>query len=177
MGAFNDNALRILDVAESAMESNLNPSVLTIVMGAEGGIRIIGESDWPLESLRLHYGAEMVYRVRQQGDAIRLEGRAGSRTCLFETAKLDGAARSSGGGRGSGGVSNSNGLLATASSREGASDLRRDAPAAARDRLLVPELPPTYEVIRGAEKILNTASRTSVRTPQRLLTYRAERPV
>ena len=120
MGTFKDNALRILEVAESALESNLNPTGLTIVMGVEGGIRIIGESDWPLESLRLHYGAEMVYRVRQQGNAIRLEGRAGSRTCLFETAKLNGAARSSGGGSGSGGLLCSNGLLAIHSSRYGA---------------------------------------------------------
>jgi len=89
---FRENAVRILEVAESAMEGNLTPTDLTIVIGGEGGIRILGESDWSLESLQSHHGADMVYRVRQQGNAVRLEGRAGSRTCLFESAKLDGAA-------------------------------------------------------------------------------------
>jgi hypothetical protein len=140
---FNDNALRIIEVAESAIEKNLAPAEWTIVIGTEGGIRMIGESDWPLESLQSQHGAEMVYRVRQQGTAIRLEGRAGSRTCLFETAKLDGAAHCSGG------VSS---LLAS-------------------DRLLRPALPPAYDVVnRPAAQSSYSASRTiSVRTSQLLL--------
>jgi len=70
MGRFNDNAMSILEIAESAMEGNLSAQEWTIVIGSEGGIRMIGESDWPLETLQSHHGAEMVYRVRQQGNAI-----------------------------------------------------------------------------------------------------------
>jgi len=149
---FNENALSIIEIAESAMEGNLAPTDWTIVIGSEGRIRILGESDWPLESLQSHHGAEMVYRVRQQGNAIRLEGRAGSRTCLFETAKLDGAARFSGGVSGSGGASSSNGLLAS-------------------DRLLRPALPPAYEVVTSpAAQSKHSASRLcSLRTSQLLL--------
>jgi hypothetical protein len=68
-------------------------SNMTIVIGQEGGIRLIAESDWPLDTLQAHHGAQMVYRVRQQAETLRLEGRAGSRTCLFESEKLNGAAR------------------------------------------------------------------------------------
>jgi hypothetical protein len=66
---------------------------MTIVIGQEGGIRLIAESDWPLDALLAHHGAQMVYRVRQQDQTVRLEGRAGTRTCLFESEKLNGAAR------------------------------------------------------------------------------------
>jgi hypothetical protein len=66
---------------------------MTIVIGQEGGIRLIAETDWPLDSLQAHHGAQMVYRVRQQDGSLRLEGRAGTRTCLFESAKLNRAAR------------------------------------------------------------------------------------
>ena len=68
-------------------------SNMTIVIGQEGSIRLIAESDWPLDTLQAHHGAQMVYRVRQQDETLRLEGRAGSRTCLFKSEKLNGAAR------------------------------------------------------------------------------------
>ena len=35
----------------------------------------------------------MAFRVRHKDGNVRLEGRAGSRTCLFETAKPNGAVR------------------------------------------------------------------------------------
>ena len=47
----------------------------------------------PLEVLQQDHGAQMIYRVTQQESSVRLEGRAGSRTCLFEAEKPDGAAR------------------------------------------------------------------------------------
>jgi hypothetical protein len=90
---FAANAESIFSAAEAALIAGHDPTDMTIVIGQEGGIRLIAQSDWPLDSLQAHYGAQMVYRVRQQADTLRLEGRAGSRTCLFETAKLNGAAR------------------------------------------------------------------------------------
>lgn len=47
----------------------------------------------PLEVLQQEHGSQMIYRVTQQESRVRLEGRAGSRTCLFEAEKPDGAAR------------------------------------------------------------------------------------
>jgi hypothetical protein len=88
-----ENATSIFETAETAMAAGHVPTDMTIVIGQEGGIRLIAESDWPLDNLQAHLGAEMVYRVRHQDNSLRLEGRAGSRTCLFETEKLNGVAR------------------------------------------------------------------------------------
>ena len=92
MSRFVDNAMQILNAAESAVESGHTPSDMTILMTPQG-IRMIADSDWPLESLQLHHGAEMAYRVSQSAIIVRVEGRAGARTCLFETAKPEQAAR------------------------------------------------------------------------------------
>jgi hypothetical protein len=66
---------------------------MTILITAEGGIRMVADSDWPLDSLQAHHGAKMAYRVSQSATVVRVEGRADSRTCLFETAKPERAAR------------------------------------------------------------------------------------
>ena len=92
MSRFVDNALQILNAAESAVESGHAPSDMTILVTPQG-IRMIAGSDWPLESLQLHHGAEMAYRVSQSAVIVRVEGRAGSRTCMFETVKPEQAAR------------------------------------------------------------------------------------
>ena len=92
MSQFVDNAVQILSAAESAVQSGHTPSDMTILITPEG-IRMIADSDWPLESLQLHHGAEMAYRVSQSAIIVRVEGRTGSRTCLFETAKPERAAR------------------------------------------------------------------------------------
>jgi hypothetical protein len=88
-----DNAASIFEAAETAMSAGHVATDMTIVIGQGGGIRMIAESDWPLDNLQAHLGAEMVYRIRQQDNSLRLEGRAGSRTCLFETEKLNKVAR------------------------------------------------------------------------------------
>ncbi len=54
---------------------------------------MVADSDWPLDTLQLHVGAQMAYRVSHKAAMVRVEGRAGSRTCLFETAKPERAAR------------------------------------------------------------------------------------
>lgn len=54
---------------------------------------MVADSDWPLESLRLHHGSRAAYRVTPRQDRVRVEGRAGARTCLFETEMPERAAR------------------------------------------------------------------------------------
>ncbi len=89
---FFEDAANLLDAAECAAHSGQAPSHLTIVLGGEGGIRMIADSDWPLDSLQAYHGAASVYRVSGQNENIRVEGREGSRTCLFESPKRPSAA-------------------------------------------------------------------------------------
>jgi hypothetical protein len=89
---FVDNAVQILNAAESAVESGHTPSDMTILITPEG-IRMIADSDWPLDSLQLQHGAEMAYRVSRSAINVRVEGRTGSRTCLLETVKPECAVR------------------------------------------------------------------------------------
>lgn len=93
MSRFLDNAVQILDAAESAVQSGHTPTDMTILITAEGAIRMVADSDWPLESLQSHHGAKMAYRVSQNASLVRVEGRENSRTCLFETAKPERVAR------------------------------------------------------------------------------------
>ena len=90
---FVENAVRILEAAESAVESGHTPSDVTILIGPEGSLRMVADSDWPLDSLQSFHSSNMAYRVSQRASMVRVEGRAGSRTCLFETPKPERAAR------------------------------------------------------------------------------------
>ncbi len=59
---------------------------MTILIGAQGGIRMVVDSDWPLDSLQADHGAEMAYRVSQNHEITRVEGRSFGQTCTFQTA-------------------------------------------------------------------------------------------
>ena len=85
--------MQILDAAESALQSGQTPTDMTILISAEGGIHMVADSDWPLDSLQSHHGAKMAYRVSQNASHVRVEGREQSRTCLLETVKPKQAAR------------------------------------------------------------------------------------
>ena len=93
VSAFVENAANLLDAAECAVRCGDTPSHLTILLGCEGGIRMIADSDWPLESLQAHHGASMAYRVVRGPQNVRVEGRDGRRTCVFESPKPAQAAR------------------------------------------------------------------------------------
>ncbi len=80
MSRFAQHAAEILDAAESAGSC----SDLTILLGPEG-MRLISDSDWPLDSLLWRHGAQSAYRLTERGGSIRVEGREGSRTCLLES--------------------------------------------------------------------------------------------
>ena len=59
---------------------------MTILIGQDNGIRMIADSDWPLESLLLDRGARMAYRISSDSAGVRVEGREGSRRCVMEAA-------------------------------------------------------------------------------------------
>ena len=93
MSRFVENAERILEVAESAGAAGYAVPEWTILFTPRGGIQMVADSDWPLESLQADRGARMAFRVSRQRGKVRVEGRAGARTCLFEAGKPNGAAR------------------------------------------------------------------------------------
>lgn len=90
---FVENAARIFEAAESAALSGRSVSDMTILISPSGAIRMVADSDWPLDSLQALHGAQMAYRVSQQQDTVRVQGRAGSSTCHFQTEKPQRIAR------------------------------------------------------------------------------------
>ena len=76
---FLENALELFDAAERSSASGQELSEMTILISPAGGIRIVADSDWPLESLQAHRGAGMAYRISHQGKTVRLEGHTDER--------------------------------------------------------------------------------------------------
>ncbi len=93
MSRFLENALALYETVENSSGVGHELSDLTILISATGGILLMAGCDWPLDSLQGERGAQMVFRVRRQDDTVRVEGRAGLRTCLFETTKPGWASR------------------------------------------------------------------------------------
>jgi hypothetical protein len=75
----------ILDAAENASRKGLVCSEMTILIGPEGHIHMVADSDWPLDSLARHHGAKSAYRVSERTGSIQVEGRDGTRRCLLES--------------------------------------------------------------------------------------------
>ena len=88
MSRFAEQAEEIFRAAESAGSA----SDLTILLGPEG-IRMIADSDWPLDSLLWHHGATTAYRVSESRGAVRVEGRQGAARCVIEAARPAAVAR------------------------------------------------------------------------------------
>ena len=81
---FVDTAVEILEAAENVARTGEAPSPLTFLIGVEGGIRIVADSDWPLDSLQREHGARMAYRLSPADGRITVDGREGARTCHLE---------------------------------------------------------------------------------------------
>lgn len=88
MSRFAEQAEEIFRAAQSAGTA----SEMTILLGADG-IRLIADSDWPLDSLLWHHGAKTAYRVSERDGRIRVEGREGATRCVVESARLQTIAR------------------------------------------------------------------------------------
>ena len=85
MSQFFENARSIFEAAELASRAGQVPSDLTILIGAEGGIHMVADSDWPLDRLLEHRGARAAYRVGEQDGKVHLEGCSSSQSCRMET--------------------------------------------------------------------------------------------
>ena len=93
MSRFVENAVKMLEAAEAASQSGCALSDMTVLVSREGGIQLLADSDWPLESLALDRGSQMAYRVSQNRQGVRIEGRAGMQTCRLECTSPRAAAR------------------------------------------------------------------------------------
>jgi hypothetical protein len=90
---FENTATQILEAAECASEAGSTLSDFAILVSPSGGISMVADSGWSLAALQMERGAKMAYRISERNSIIKVEGRAGYRTCLFETTKPDGVAR------------------------------------------------------------------------------------
>ena len=79
--------MNLLDAAEHATRNGEACSDFTILIGGEGGIRMLAGSDWPLDSLVRQHEAKTAYRISEHDGAVRVEGREGSRSCVLESVK------------------------------------------------------------------------------------------
>jgi hypothetical protein len=48
---------------------------------------MLADSETPLDTLQMERGAAMIYRVHEKNGRVRVEGRSGSNTCVFESEK------------------------------------------------------------------------------------------
>jgi hypothetical protein len=85
VGKFTERAWQILEAAEAASARGEICTEMTILITQDGGIHMLADSSWPLESLADHHGARAAYRVREQHGALRVDAREGTRTCRMES--------------------------------------------------------------------------------------------
>jgi hypothetical protein len=82
---FAQNAQSLLDAAAAAVSQGEACSEMTILIGRDGGIHMVADSDWPLDSLALEHGARSAYRVSGSWGGVRVEGREGGQWCVLES--------------------------------------------------------------------------------------------
>jgi hypothetical protein len=86
---FAEQAQDLLDAATAAAARGERCTEMTILIGADGNIRMCAESDWPLDSLAREHGAREAYRITGRDGAVRVEGRAhgkdGLQSCVLQS--------------------------------------------------------------------------------------------
>lgn len=85
MSRFLENAEQIFEAAAEAARCGPSASDLSILIHPEGGIRMIMDGAWTAPALLADSGASMVYRVSHHSGKVRVEGRSGQASCLFQT--------------------------------------------------------------------------------------------
>lgn len=91
--SFLENAASIYAAAEAAAARGQGVTEMTILVRRDGSVHMVAESDWPLESLRLHHGADAAYRVAQHQQRVSVDCRTGFRACRITSGEPAGAAR------------------------------------------------------------------------------------
>ncbi len=71
-------------ILETARQAEGEDCLLSILVGQDGGIHMVAESEWGLEPLRMYHGARAAYRVTRRGGCVQLEGRSDEEACLLQ---------------------------------------------------------------------------------------------
>lgn len=90
MSAFLKHAEEILETAGQGSGEDCR---LSILVGRDGAIRMVAGSDWELEPLRMHHGAQAAYRVTRRAGCVQLEGRSDEGACLLHSGQEPAAGR------------------------------------------------------------------------------------
>ena len=93
MRDFLDNAGRIFETASATGGAGLPSGSVSILIGPDGAVRMILDSDWPLASLEAHHGARAAYRVSRTATQLRVEGKSRDASCLLESEPAPAIAR------------------------------------------------------------------------------------
>jgi hypothetical protein len=80
VSAFLRQAEEIFATATSAGAEDCD---LSILIGRDGGIHMIADSGWQIESLRAHHGAQTAYHVHRTSGNVRLEARSFNQSCVL----------------------------------------------------------------------------------------------
>jgi hypothetical protein len=78
---FFEHAQQILETATQAAGEDCR---LFILVTSDGGVGMVSGSDWALDALRQHHGAQAAYRVTRRGTRVELEGCSGDLSCRLE---------------------------------------------------------------------------------------------
>jgi len=73
---------------EAASRGGGDDSQYSILIGTDGGIHLVSGSDWALESLRQHHGAQAAYRITRAAGRVALDGRSCGGSCRLESGPL-----------------------------------------------------------------------------------------
>ncbi len=87
---FLENAERIFETASQGEPASGD---LAIVIGQDGNIRMLMDTDWPLDSLQAHHGAMAAYRVSRRGSRVRVEGKSRTGSCVLQSEPVSSVAR------------------------------------------------------------------------------------
>ena len=82
MSAFLQQAEDILDVAIAG--NRYGAGDVAILIGRQGGMRMLDPAGWSLPALSAEFGASAVYKVERRGGAVRVEGWSGGQRCLIQ---------------------------------------------------------------------------------------------
>jgi len=87
---FWENATQLLEAAVASSGVGFPTSEsMTVLIGAEGGIHLLPNNDWPLGRIAEERGAQRAYRVTRENGRVAVNGFDGTSTCRLETESTD----------------------------------------------------------------------------------------
>ena len=73
------------EIFRTACEAGAENCDWGIAIGHDGRIQMVQAAGWATESLRLHFGARMAYRVNRSKGRVEVEGRSGLESCTLRS--------------------------------------------------------------------------------------------